>query len=60
MSRHVSSINLHRMDGSAFYLQEKHFDEIFVTVGGGLKMLDPVGRAFCCGVLASISVFIIS
>lgn len=46
MSRHVSSINLHRMDGSAFYLQEKHFDEIFVTIGGGLKMLDPVGRGF--------------
>ncbi|KAL7199625.1 hypothetical protein ACSBR2_021835 [Camellia fascicularis] len=43
-----------KMDGSAFYLQEKHFDEIFVTRGGGLKMLDPVGRAFCCSVLANI------
>ncbi|CAL5420361.1 unnamed protein product [Camellia sinensis] len=39
---------------------EKHFDEILVTIGGGLKMLDPVGRAFCCSVLASISELIIS
>ncbi|KAL7227528.1 hypothetical protein ACSBR1_022393 [Camellia fascicularis] len=51
----VCIIGAFRMDGSAFYLQEKHFDEIFVTRGGGLKMLDPVGRAFCCSVLANIS-----
>lgn len=46
MSRHVSSVYLHRMDGGAFYLQEKHFDEIFVTIGGGLKMLDLLEELF--------------